>query len=104
MLSYFSYHLPIRSHHLTQLTFTLLDLTHLTFTQLCCKVATTLLPHPALLPGVKALFISVVHELLLAPSCITLILNPTVFLDGATLANNCIPPSFPWMAPSHHTA
>ncbi len=47
-------------------------------------------------------FASVVHELHFACSWITLILDPTVWLDGARPANTYIPPSFPWMVPAHH--
>jgi hypothetical protein len=46
-------------------------------------------------------FTSVVHELCFACSWITLILDTTIWLDGARPANPCIPPSFPWMAPVH---
>ncbi len=48
-----------------------------------------------------AIFTSVVHELHFACSWISLILDPAVCLDGARPANTCIPPSFPWMAPTH---
>jgi hypothetical protein len=51
-----------------------------------------------------ATFASVVHELPFAWSRITLILDPTVWLDGARLANTCILPFFLWMVPAHCTA
>ncbi len=51
-----------------------------------------------------ATFASVVHELPFAWSWITLILDPIVWLDGARLANTCIPSSFLWMVPAHRTA
>ncbi len=39
-------------------------------------------------------------DLCFACSWITSILDPTVWLDGASPANTCITPSFPWMAPA----
>jgi hypothetical protein len=82
----------------------------------CVKVAATL-PHkarcsPCLLPFpltqlcyqvTGATFASVIHELHFAWSWITLLLDPTVWLDGAKPANTCNPPSFPWLVPAHHT-
>jgi hypothetical protein len=65
------------------------------------QVAGWKLPHPALLP---AMFASVAHSLRFACSWITLNNDPTVWLDGARLANTCILSSFPWMAPAHHPA
>jgi hypothetical protein len=59
------------------------------------------LPHPALLP---AMFASVVHVVRFACLWITINNDPNVWLDGARLANTCILPFFPWMAPAHCTA
>jgi hypothetical protein len=56
--------------------------------------------HPALLPGDQSYF-CFCH---LWAARITLMLDPTVWLDGARPANTCILPSFPWMAPAHYTA
>ncbi len=67
------------------------DIQHFTLTQLCCWVTR---------PG----FTSVIHELRFASSWITTILDPTVWLDGASPTNTCIQPSFPWMALAHRTA
>ncbi len=53
-------------------------------------------------PG--ATFTSVAHELCFVCLWITLILDPTVWLDGVRLANTCILSSFPWMAPAHCAA
>jgi hypothetical protein len=61
------------------------------FHQLCFEVAGTT-------------FDSVVLELCFAWSWIILILDLTVWLDGARLANTCILPSFLWMVPTHRTA
>ncbi len=59
-------------------------------TQLCCRVT-------------RPTFASVIHELCFACSWITLILDRTVWLDGARPANTCNPAFFPWMAPAHCT-
>jgi hypothetical protein len=56
-----------------------------------CKVASTL----------ATSFASVVHELSFTWSWITIVLDPTVGLNGARPANTCIPPSSPWMATTH---
>ncbi len=61
-------------------------------------------PSPRFAARVRVLFASVVHELCSACSWITLLLDPTVWLDGASPTNTCILPSFPWMSPAHCTA
>ncbi len=52
----------------------------------------------------RAMFASVIHELCFACPWITLILDPTVWLDGARMVNTGILPTFTWMAPTHQVA
>ncbi len=54
-------------------------------------------------PHLFAMVTSVIHELRFAFSWITLNKDPTVWLDGASLANNCSQPSFGWITPAHGT-